>query len=218
MGSFFNPEKGVWSWLSTMVDICGLSLLWAGLCLPVVTIGPATAALYFAVVTCVRRREAGAFKSFLRSFRENLRVGIPASVIAVAVAALVLNGYLIMVSNGKSDLAFFMYAAYYVAMVVPLGTICYLFPLLGRFTFGLKDLFRTAFQLAMRHLPSTVIIVLLILQMVGFTARWWIPILFTPALTTLLVSLFLEKNFQKYVPELVQQEEPVPEEDIPAEE
>ena len=45
MGEFFNPEKGVWAWLSTLVDICGLSILWTFLCLPAVTIGPATAAL-----------------------------------------------------------------------------------------------------------------------------------------------------------------------------
>ena len=45
MGEFFNPEKGIWAWLSTMVDIVGLSVLWIFLCLPVVTIGPALVAL-----------------------------------------------------------------------------------------------------------------------------------------------------------------------------
>ena len=44
MRDLFNPEKGLWRWLGTLVDVCGLSLLWTALCLPVVTIGPATAA------------------------------------------------------------------------------------------------------------------------------------------------------------------------------
>ena len=61
MSEFFNPEKGIWAWLSTLVDVVGLSVLWIALCLPVVTIGPATAALYYTVVKCVRRRESGAF-------------------------------------------------------------------------------------------------------------------------------------------------------------
>lgn len=61
MGEFFNPEKGIWAWLSTLVDVVGLSVLWIALCLPVVTIGPATAALYYAMVRYVRRRESGAF-------------------------------------------------------------------------------------------------------------------------------------------------------------
>lgn len=205
MSNFFNPEKGVWSWLSTLVDICGLSLLWAALSLPVVTIGPATAALYLSVVKHVRRRESGAFKTCLRSFRENLRVGIPATVIAAVAVALIFNGYLVMATSDRSNAAFFMYAAYYVLMVVPLGTTCCLFPLLGRFTFRVRDLFRTAFQIAMRHLPSTVVIVLLTVQMVSFTIHYWIPILFTPALTALLASLFYERIFAKYAPEVAEE-------------
>ena len=68
MGEFFNPEKGIWVWLSTLVDVLGLSIFWACLCLPVVTIGPATAALYYTVVKCVRGRESGTFGYFFRSF------------------------------------------------------------------------------------------------------------------------------------------------------
>ena len=62
MGEFFNPEKGIWVWLSTLVDIVGLSIFWAVLCLPAVTIGPATAALYYTVVECLRGRQSGGFR------------------------------------------------------------------------------------------------------------------------------------------------------------
>ena len=84
MGSFFNPEKGIWAWLSTAVDIVGLSIAWLFLCLPLVTAGPATAALYHAVVLYVRPREQGAFKDFFRSFRRNLRVGTAATLVCLA--------------------------------------------------------------------------------------------------------------------------------------
>ena len=26
MSEFFNPEKGIWAWLSTLVDVVGLSV------------------------------------------------------------------------------------------------------------------------------------------------------------------------------------------------
>ena len=92
MGEFFNPEKGIWVWLSTLVDIVGLSIFWAVLCLPAVTIGPATAALYYTVVKCVRGRESGAFGYYLRSFRQNFKTGFPAGLIALAVSAALLYG------------------------------------------------------------------------------------------------------------------------------
>ena len=92
MGSFFNPEKGIWAWLSTAVDIVGLSIAWLFLCLPLVTAGPATAALYHAVVLYVRPREQGAFKDFFRSFRRNLRVGAAATLVCLAAGAALAAG------------------------------------------------------------------------------------------------------------------------------
>ena len=87
MGDLFNPEKGIWVWLSTLVDICGLSILWTFLCLPAVTAGPATAALYYTVVKCVRGRESGAFGYYFRSLRQNFKTGFLAGLIALAAAA-----------------------------------------------------------------------------------------------------------------------------------
>ena len=96
MGEFFNPEKGIWVWLSTLVDICGLSILWTFLCLPIVTIGPATAALYYTVVKCVRGRESGAFGYYFRSFRQNFKVGLLAGLIAIPLSLLLLGGQFIV--------------------------------------------------------------------------------------------------------------------------
>ncbi len=214
MGKFFDPERGLWSWLSTLVDICGLSLLWLFLCLPVDTIGPATAALYFAVVKCVRKRDGGAFHCYLRSFRENLKTGVLLTLVCAAAVLALTAGYLIMRANRNSQQGYIMYVAYYVVLILPAGVLCYLFPLLGRFTLGVRQLLVTAFELAVRHLPSTVILVLLAAEAVAFgLERWW-PALFMPAATALLSSLFLERIFKKYSPELAQEDE----EQLPSEE
>lgn len=204
MGEFFNPEKGIWAWLSTLVDVCGLSLVWFFLCLPVVTVGPATAALYYAVVKCVRKRESGAFGCYFRSVRDNLGVSFFAGVIALAVGVLMFWGHHIVRWYGTrlGGVAYVLYVAHYFALILPAGVLCWLFPLLGRFEYKLKDLFRTAFQLSVAHLPSTVVIVLLTAQIAVFCIRYGWPVLFMPAVAMLLVSLFCERIFQKYVPEL----------------
>lgn len=209
MENFFNPEKGIWAWLSTLVDICGLSILWLFLCMPVVTIGPATAALYFAVVTCVRKRESGAFRAFLRSFRQNLKTGCLTMLITLPLAAALGWGHLVMRWYGTSagGAAYVLYVAHYFALILPLGALCWLFPLLGRFEYTVGGLFRTALQMTLGHLPSTVVAVLLTLQTaVWCLERWW-PVLFMPVVTTLLVSLFFEKIFQKHSPELAAMED-----------
>lgn len=204
VNDFFNPERGIWAWLSTLVDIVGLSILWALLCLPVVTIGPATAALYYSVVTCVRPREGGAFGHFLRSLRQNFRTGVLAALIVIPLALALLGGYRVMRWYGTrlGGGAYVLYVAYYFALILPAGVLCWLFPLLGRFEYRVGGLFRTALQLAAAHLPSTVVVVLLTAQTaVWCIERWW-PVLFMPVLAMLLASLFFERIFQKYAPEL----------------
>ena len=207
MNEFFNPEKGIWAWLSTLVDVVGLSILWLLLCLPVATIGPATAALYYTVVKYVRGRESGAFGGYFRSFAENCRVGIPATLLCCAAAAALAGGYLVMRSSTGTSTADLLFAIYHFALFLPIGVLCWLFPLLGRFTFGVRGLFATAFQLAVRHLPSTVVVVLLAAETAAFCIPNWWPALFMPAVAMLLASLFFERVFQKYAPELAGEDE-----------
>ena len=209
MGDFFNPEKGIWVWISTLVDVCGLSLLWLPLCLPLVTAGPATAALYYTVVKHVRGRESGAFGAYLRSFRDNLKTGLKADLIVLPAVVLLLLLHHITRWYGTRDggALYILYVAQYIFLMLPAGMLCWLFPLLGRFEYGVGGLFRTAFQLTIAHLPSTVVIVLLTVQSAAFCIERWWPVLFMPSAAMLLVSLFTERVFQKYAPELAPGEE-----------
>ena len=95
----FDPENLFWRLISRGVDFVGLSLFWIALCLPVVTIGPATAALYYTVVKVFRHKGDGAFGMYWRSFVQNLRRGIPATLIFLPVMALLVYGYLVMAAN-----------------------------------------------------------------------------------------------------------------------
>ena len=49
--------------------------------------------------------------------------------------------------------------------------------------------------------PPFAALVLLTVQMVAFGVQLWWPVFFAPVLTTLLVSLFLERIFAKYLSE-----------------
>ena len=101
-----------------------------------------------------------------------------------------------------------LYIAQYFVLMLPAGVLCWLCPLLGRFEYRVRDLFGTALRLTVLHLPSTVVMVLLTAQTAVLCLQYWWPALFMPAVTTLLVSLFTERVFQKYAPELAPEEDP----------
>lgn len=105
-------------------------------------------------------------------------------------------------NHRASDAGAVLFVAYCVALVLPLGVLCWLFPLLGRFTFGVKHLFLTAVQLTVGHLPTTAaVVVLTVLAAVPSAIYWW-PALFLPALAALAASLLFERVFRRYAPEL----------------
>ena len=201
MRRVFDPENGWWSFLGRGVDLVGLSLAWAFLCLPVVTFGPATSALYYTVVKCFRQREKSTFTIFWRAFRGDLKRGCLATLLVLPAAILLWLGYGVMKANWSSPLGAVMFVAYDIALVVPLGAACWLFPLLGRFDSPLKEAFRTSAILTFRHLPTTVVAVLLTLESgILMIERWW-PVFFVPVLWALLLSLFYERIFPKYLSE-----------------
>ena len=133
MRQVFDPDNLVWSIVSRGVDLVGLSLLTALLCIPVVTAGPALAALYYTVVKCFRQREKGTFGIFFRAFRADFRTAALAALICVPCALLLWFGYSVMRANWGSPAGAVMFVAYDIALVVPAGIVCWLFPLLGRF-------------------------------------------------------------------------------------
>jgi len=77
---------------------------------------------------------------------------------------------------------------------------------------GVRGLFRTALQLTVAHLPTTVILVLLTFQAAIFCLNRWWPVVFLPSVGMLLASLFTERVFRKYAPELAPEPDAEPEE------
>lgn len=197
----FDPNNGFFRTLSRIVDVVGLSLLWLFLSLPVVTAGPATAALYRTVVAVFHEKDDRVFTRYLRSFRENLKVGIPAGLICVVVGVILAYGFEIMYAHRSGGLEVVAYAMYYIAMILPLGMACYLFPLLGRFTFSLSGLFVTSLQMALAHLPTTLVVVAVTVVGVLFMLQRLWAFFFLPVVLTLVVSCFLERVFKKHIPD-----------------
>lgn len=212
----FNPDNGVFRFLAKIVDVVALGLLWFVCSLPVVTLGASTAALYYTVVRCIRRGEDGTYQSFFHSFRQNIRPSISLSLLTVVMWFFLDWGYRIVLTlaNQQGGAMVAAYIAYLFALVLPIGVLCWMFPLLSRFTVKPKQLLSTAFRLAVGHLPTTIVLVLLLIVTVNLCQVYWyyiLPLLFAPALETLITSLFLEKHFKAITPPPTDmQEEQVP--------
>ena len=197
--SFFNPEQQPWRFLGRCVDFVGLSLCCVFCSLGVVTLGPSLSALYTATVKAFRYGDNTPFKTYFESFRKNLKQGIILTLICIPFIFFFVWGYALMKENSSSRTGAFLFTFYYVLLILPAGTVLNLFPLLGRFEMKNKDLIKTAFTLTIAHLPSTLVMVLLSIELTIWTVSYWSPAFVTPCMWALLSSFFLEKNYKKHL-------------------
>ena len=86
--SFFDSESPLSRLLGRVLDIVVLSVLWLVCSLPIVTIGPASAALYYSCAKCLRHQEPGPYRNFFSAFRQNLKTGIGATMALLLLAIL----------------------------------------------------------------------------------------------------------------------------------
>ena len=203
MGRILDPQNRFFRALGTLVDLMGLSLLWLVCSLPVVTLGAASAALYHAVLRCVLPRENGAFTDFFRALRENLLPGLRATlaVLAAAVPAyLLMRLFALWYGQGYAG-GLLLETALGVALLLPAGMTCLLFPLTARFTFSLRALLRTALGLTLRHFFRALLLTGLAALSVWLCLLFWAPVLILPALWSLCAARVLEPIFSACAPE-----------------
>lgn len=178
-----------------------LTILWLLGCLPVVTIGTSTAALYYAMVKAVRKNRGQPFSEFARAYRRNLRMGTAVTCMLLLFAGVIGYEIWLVDTNGLA-----MGALWAVMSKTLLLLTCYIalfiFPVMSRFDVGLKKIFNLAFVMAIRFWYYGVLLALLLALMV-FLQVQLLPIpmvLITPGLTVYIGSFLMERAMKKYMP------------------
>lgn len=206
MSGFFSSENKFFVLMSKIFDVMILGLLWLVFCIPVITIGPASTALYYAMVKVIRRERSYLLKEFFRSFKLNFKQGALLTLIYGVLAAIIYVDlmYMLDLANGGSDVGSMMLGAFIVLVVFALFTVVYTFPILSRFTITIKGLFKWSFYMAIRHIGWTLLFAVMFIgnAVLLFYSFFFMPplIIFLPGLYTLLVSFPMEHIFKKYMP------------------
>ncbi len=209
MRGLFSLEGGLFSGMGKIVDIILVSMLWTFFCMPIITIGPATTALYYVVAKVIRKERGYIWQEFWKCFKQNFVTGIIYTAICLAIAfVFYFNFNVINVKDTTVNLILFY--IYWMFMFVIGSAVVYLFPLLSRFNLKRFELVKMALFVSMKNLPNT-LVVLLITVLAGLL-MYSVPIVtsFIPGVSCLLCSLRLEKVFKKYLPK--------PDENIPEDE
>jgi uncharacterized membrane protein YesL len=158
MKSIFSHEGVLFRITERIGNLILLNLLYLITCIPIVTIGPATAALHYVTLKYAANEEDRVWEPFMHSFKQNLKQGILVGLITTFVGVgLAFSMYYIyqMVSAGLAlDKVVMVIVS--LTCILYLMANAYIYPLLARYENSIKQMLRTALLLAIRHLPATV--------------------------------------------------------------
>ncbi len=201
MGKIFQLDSPLMTFFQKTGELIMLDICWLIGCIPIVTIGTSSTALYYAVAKSIRKDTGYPVKEFLRAYKSNLKRGIAATVIFLIL------GFLLYINretaaNMKRAAGIAGVIVYDGILAVMAGLLVYLFPVLSRFSFPLSEGFKLSFVMAVRFLPMTVVILAGTVLVFHFWAMYLpIPlILVLPAAWCYLISFFMEKALLKYMP------------------
>ena len=88
MDRFFNMDNKFFTFMSRVADLIILNLLCIVCCIPVVTIGPSIAAMFYVTLKMVRNEESYIVRGFFKSFKQNLKQGIVINLIMLVLAVI----------------------------------------------------------------------------------------------------------------------------------
>ena len=200
--NFFNPDNAFFSFMNKLCDVVVLSVICTVCCLPIITIGPSISALYYAVVKSVRRERSYAIRSFFHAFKTNVKVGAITTAIYLLLAYVLYIDYQYasLLREQGDNMGTVLYLLFNVVAFLAVCMLVWIFPILSRFTVGVKQLFKNAFFIAIKHLPSTLLLIILVGGMTFLTWAILPGFLVLPGLCALLSSLPIERVMKKYMP------------------
>ena len=207
--SFFSLDSKFSQIMGRVFDLMMLNIIFLIMCIPIVTIGANFTAMYYVTLKMIKNEETYIFRTYWKSFRENFKQATAIWLILLAVLiVLFLDLLLVMRMPGTITYLRFVFLVliFFEAMVLS-----YVFPVLSRFDNTVKNTIKNSILMAIRHLPWTIMILLVnlcpLLIYVFSTTKivsYLILLMFLLGFSTVALGcswFFVNKIFPFYMPE-----------------
>lgn len=206
MFTLFRIDGPVYAFLKRLTNMMIVSLYWVLCCIPIFTIGPATAAMYYVSLKIARGEEPPITRSFFHSFKDNFKQGSLITLLLGVIGIVLYIDYWIipdMTGTIKTVLSviFIFFGFCYVLICT------YVFPLLAQFANTIRQTLKNAFILSVRYLPRSILMI--VYNLLPGLVFWFFPNFFfkylplwlfvAPGAVAALCAIQLHKIFQPLI-------------------
>ena len=200
---FFSYDSKFGQLFTKLSYGCCLNVLWLVCCLPIVTIGASTTALYYTSFKIAKDEGSYITTMFFRSFKQNFKQATVIWLImlatgAVIIADAVLLGRLRATSTGTPAVIWtLLLAAIFGCMIIYVIVLAYIFPLLSIASNTTANMFKNAFLIGTHYLFVTLVVVFIHYAMFFLVVNVFTPlIIFGEGLCAVISAHILLKIFR----------------------
>lgn len=208
MGKIFNLDAPVIQFLGKLGQMMLTTLLWLVCCLPVVTVGASTAAMYRIMIN-LKEDKSCAMKVFFRAFKDSFRNATVLWLLLLASAVVLVGLYYLLMLVESMILRMIFLVIFTVAFFVVYISGLYLFPLTAYFENTISQTLRNAVAMGLGNLRQSIIacaltmipLVLLLLVPKIFLQMLFMLIVLGPGAISYGVVCVLLPVFGQYAPQ-----------------
>ena len=191
---------GIHQYLEKIFDCIALNILWLLCCLPVITIGAATTALYYTAVKVLKMERGSVPAEFFRAFKQNF---FKAAALWIFFALLLIIAGINR--NIAGDIQNSYTALFFVCLYTALGILVFAvmihsFAALSRFEMDIFWIVKIALYMTVRYFYRT--LALLVMLGAACAAVYYLPLLVLalPAPAVIAASFFIERSLVRHTP------------------
>lgn len=190
-------DRPIYRILDSISNLVILNLLWMLMCLPVITIFPATIAMFGVIRQWINKEDdRGLSRSFFLLFKENFKQGTLVGVSILLFGTLIAINFSLALQLENSLKMIYVVFLSFISLLA-IFTCIYLFPLLVTFKDTSKNLLKNALLLSLIHLPSTVICIITLFISTILIVFIPVTFIFLFSLTSYVIYYVCSKSLKK---------------------
>jgi len=165
----FSVDGGLYKFMQTLVNVFKLNILWLIFSLPIVTMGAATIAVYDVTMKMVDDEEGYVARQFWKSFKSNLRRGIPMGLLLLFCVYIVWLDFSLF--NQIPEHPIILCIMGIIAAYVFTLAFVYAFPLQARYENTVFRTLQNSINISMKYFVRTLFLIIIVI--IEFAIIFW---------------------------------------------
>jgi uncharacterized membrane protein YesL len=173
-----------------------LNLLWLVICLPILTIFPATTAMFGVVREWQKQKDIRIISAFFRHLKGNFKQSFVLGILWIVFTFLLIGDFIIT-NQMQSNLKYVLFAFFFLLSIVYLFASITIFPVIVHYRVSWKDAIKNAMLLSIGNLHFMLLSLVMIASTVGLVFYFPAASMLVFSIAAYLIYALVSKGFHK---------------------